>query len=60
MEWICVNDKLSNEGEDVIIYSENKYGVIQGYRNGKNWYDIFDNSAGRVTHWMPLPETPKK
>ncbi|RRJ96825.1 DUF551 domain-containing protein [Opitutaceae bacterium TAV4] len=53
--WIPVDEQLPAVDEQVLLYSENKYGVRQGSHDGGNrWRDCFDNSAGRVTHWKPL------
>lgn len=60
-EWISVNDRLPEDGEsvltykngnvDVQVYEKNRNGWIQG-----NWFW----SMATVTHWMPLPEPPKR
>ncbi len=74
MVWIdCEKEYLPEEGELVIIYSENKYGVTMGkyeirkaeigenkYHLHVSWSDIFGNSAGRVNFWMKLPGTPEE
>ena len=64
MEWISVDEKLPEKEIKLILYSENKYGTVQGYNtftpDGIRWYDMFGNSAGRVTHWMPWPEPPEQ
>lgn len=56
--WISVDEALPDDGDEVLLYSENKYGTRQGeYSSGTkqaNWHDIFGNYAGRVTHWKPL------
>ena len=62
--WISVNDKLPEEYEDVLVYVKN--GNIN-----RTWYDGhgFRNATSKrttwyrpesVTHWMPLPESPKE
>lgn len=60
--WIPVELALPSDGEEVLIYSESKYGVRQGeYSAGTgkaNWHDVFGNYAGSVTHWQPLPPPP--
>lgn len=75
MEWISVQNKLPEEKEVVVVYQEWKNAVTLGYwfemfPNVKFWqalrtpydaaYDIPWVGAGRVTHWMPLPEPPKE
>jgi len=63
-DWISVHDELPKADQEVILYSENKYGVRQGWCDNQwpvlvRWYDMFHNSAGEVTHWQPLPDPPK-
>ena len=66
-DWISVDDRLPEDGEEVIILcygSEPKGGYyIDEYTNhiywsrgdsdGERCYDFTD-----ITHWMPLPEPP--
>lgn len=70
-EWISVDDKLPKYGERVLV-SSCKTGTVQHvtyYRDGHEdeldwWQDCLDDDDpilfGLVTHWMRLPEPPKK
>lgn len=62
MEWISVKDKMPDENEWIYLGNSNYQLVTWGvFLNGKfvnpdlNYFEILD-----VTHWMPLPEPPKK
>lgn len=58
--WISVEDKLPpKDGQHVATI--NKVGVqdVRHYSHGK-WYSNFGNEYDDITHWMPLPEVPKK
>lgn len=59
-KWINVKDELPEEEMFVIMYSLNKYGVRPGSLCDGKWLDVFDNSAGDVTHWMPMPGPPEQ
>jgi len=64
MEWISVKDKLPEEGENVLIYEE-AYSEV-GYLFRGKWRSMETDFCGEpyeledVTHWMYLPEPPKK
>ena len=62
-EWISVDDKLPEPWKQVLIYSLHDFcesavyiGVPGKWRVTWN-HEMLD--ADSVTHWMPLPETPK-
>lgn len=67
-EWISVNDKLPEYSQLVLIYT--KWGTVSICRySGKhelfNAYDEWWRPLAKLfcikpTHWMPLPEPPKK
>ena len=65
-EWISVEDRPPKEHGEYIIHVENLTGfhaldrnVFEATYAFGQW--IFDGcSDNRVTHWMPLPEPPKK
>lgn len=72
-EWISVNDRLPKEFEDVLVCAINEYG--ETYEKGEKylaldrmvrWMDKTptsfrtDRYYGKVTHWMPLPDSPKE
>ena len=57
-EWVSVEERLPEHMKDVIVL----YG---GGEIDIDWVDSlgdfrFDNLFGRVTHWMPLPKSPKE
>lgn len=62
-EWISVNDRLPEHMLDVLVSNSKDKWVVAGYLNHSNeWYNCFDESGVSIipTHWMPLPEAPKK
>lgn len=57
-EWISVNDRMPEEGENVLTYGARPfYDVFYINRliNKESGEWLYDG----VTHWMPLPEPPK-
>ena len=64
-EWISVEERLPDNGNAVLVNRYNKrlkFSVAnidnyQGY--GKWWDKDYDGTVWTITHWMPLPETPK-
>jgi hypothetical protein len=64
-EWISVQERLPEEGEDVLIYT-GFAGVDHAWRDGPDFVLYRSDSYNealvfneQVTHWMPLPEPPK-
>lgn len=66
-EWISVKDRLPEVGNYYLVYLEcgnvyhDKEMVVLPY-NGttKKWYGTICDLTKFITHWMPLPEKPKK
>ena len=63
-EWISVNDRLPEDGGYVVcIAKRNPFSrfmpmVARIEKNG--WVNpITEQYISEVTHWMPLPQTPK-
>lgn len=65
-EWISVEERLPEDGGEALIYGD-KVGIYTAYYDLDYGFYGFgdpdecsciDNSD--VTHWMPLPEPPKK
>ena len=64
-EWISVDDRIPENSGNYLVVHRNKYNgntsiAIEAYikcRVGEWWSNdyVYD-----VTHWMPLPEPPKK
>lgn len=63
--WISVKEKLPERDERVLFWYVNPNNPKEsGYDIGRFRLDgfsgIFTYKAEAVTHWMPLPEPPKK
>ena len=65
MEWISIKDRLPDERDIYLVYSDGQIALgdfvleeqiwnVQPYCNSWYW------SKSMVTHWMPLPEPPTK
>jgi hypothetical protein len=63
MKWISVKDRLPEDSQEVIIYSEGgkvEAGVYYCKEFGFDYYDVsIRDIIVNVTHWMPLPEPPR-
>lgn len=69
-QWIDINDRHPDYWKDryVIVYMPNAYQIIdvQTVYNGGNGKSSFakgwnkDERPYEVTHWMPLPNPPRK
>jgi len=68
--WISVNDRLPHkDGKSsifVLVYDTYNEIIVRPYNEYHNcWYDedaddyYCDAVGGKITHWMPLPESPK-
>ena len=62
-KWIPVTERLPEDGQDILavhIYCGEVRIVPANYDRGV-WYDcVFNRVADHITHWMPLPESPKE
>jgi hypothetical protein len=65
-KWISVNDRLPEEGVQVLTYTEGE--IIEGCVGQYGWSYTWLNCHGcgccgenddKTTHWMPLPDPPK-
>lgn len=61
-EWISVEERFPEEYETVLVFCDTGARKFQCVSemiepNGKRWSAV---CGFRVTHWMPLPEAPKK
>lgn len=63
--WISVSERLPEDGQEVLTFVADgffgAYMTVSYYRwNGsiKHWNNIYLNET--VTHWQPLPQSPKK
>ena len=68
-EWIPVTERLPEEGEYVlcVLKGFNYGGKIQVCKfvpadkfKDKPYFEHFRNGFPSVTHWMPLPQSPKE
>ena len=58
-EWVSVEDRLPEEKQRVIVRCE-RVGTSVGWILWGNWMADIGPDAGKVTHWMPLPKSPKE
>jgi hypothetical protein len=67
MKWISVKERLPEEDQQVLVYSEDYPMEVMWFRNNKfnEYYEDLDIKKDynfeieEVTHWMPIPEPPK-
>ena len=55
-EWISVDDRLPEQGEEAICIAADGDMMIGKYTE---WGWMFPCYFEDLTHWMPLPEPPK-
>ena len=58
-ERVSVEDRLPEEKQRVIVRCE-RVGTSVGWILWGNWMTDIGPGAGKVTHWMPLPQPPKE
>ena len=58
-EWISVKERLPEEKQRVIVRCE-RIGTSVGWILWGEWMTDIGPSAGKITHWMPLPDPPKE
>ena len=58
-EWVRVEERLPEENQRVIVRCE-RVGTSVGWILWGNWMADIGPDAGKVTHWMPLPKSPKE
>ena len=58
-EWVAVEERLPEEKQRVIVRCE-RVGTSVGWILWGRWMTDIGPHAGDVTHWMPLPESPKE
>ena len=58
-EWVRVEERLPEEKQRVIVRCE-RVGTSVGWILWGNWMTDIGPGAGKVTHWMPLPKSPKE
>lgn len=57
--WISVADELPDEGKYAATISKVGFQAVHYYIGGK-WFSIYGNEYDDITHWLPLPQAPKK
>ena len=65
-EWVSVEERLPEDKQIVLFHQKNGFIYCAEYFAGNKllspaWF--IDNDcweAGEVTHWMPLPKSPKE
>lgn len=55
-EWVSVDDKLPNVGDDVLIYKSKR--VFSEFHIDSCRFTKYGFERANVTHWMPLPACP--
>lgn len=58
--WISANDRLPENTADVIVFDGSEVSVSWYSHNAKKWYLDFREEVHHITHWMPLPDSPKQ
>lgn len=61
--WISVDEKLPEDGSDVLAYMSNdvESRIIPANYDHGIWFDcLFNCHATNITHWMKIPSPPKK
>lgn len=56
--WISVKDRLPEEYERILTYD--KYSDVKENRLLRSYPCVSWSYGFHVTHWMPLPESPKE
>ena len=74
-EWISVKERLPDKTDSFLVVLEGKYIGIRTFNSKndpvENWSTLFNKfidydsrgdsySDTNVTHWMPVPELPKR
>jgi hypothetical protein len=64
MEWRSIDVKPPSDGRYLaygkyLLVGRAEHMIIARYYDSF-WYDIGGNGVSNVTHWMPIPELPKK
>lgn len=60
MKWINIKDEMPEEKDSVHLITDGKTVVSAEYVSWPPYAWILPHKMKKVTHWMPLPEPPKK
>ena len=62
-KWISVDDRLPEKGQEVLVFDESEnWTGFAWLRPDETWTTLgfdFPFGLGEVTHWMPIPQSPK-
>ena len=59
--WVSVKNSLPEKEGAYIVFKTNITHLFVAIWNGKEWNSFINHSAlKRITHWMPLPQSPKE
>ena len=56
--WIRVEDRLPDDDDSYLVWNGNHIFVAIYWGDGEWMFD--SHATHEVTHWLPLPETPKE
>lgn len=60
-QWVSVKDKWPQNGEWILAYLSDGNMISGSYYDAMGFaLDYHYEGQGEITHWMPLPELPKK
>lgn len=60
-KWIPVKEELPQIDADVlVVIDDTVQNSVVAYFNGDEWHDTIEGQPLKVTHWMPIPPTPKR
>lgn len=62
IEWICVEDALPNDRQWVLACDSKDVRIVQFFKIDGCFehHSIIEYKRDKITHWMPLPELPKR
>lgn len=56
MDWISVEDRLPEDRQEILYYTD----ALKKLKVNTMCYVEYIFKTMKATHWMPLPEPPKK
>ncbi len=60
MEWVSVKDRLPEADQKVLVFSGGQYFEVKYYIPRKDAWYPGGLPIGNSSHWMPLPDPPKR
>ena len=58
MEWISVEERMPNEGKEVLVCTKSKNGSRNIDKGYWEFNRFIHRGTAEVTHWMLLPDFP--